>query len=69
MSLAGSADDAAKLSAVQQMWSQVGVTMKIQQLENATKAGATSNAGHFQMRDVALDQRHQRSERDHILSS
>jgi peptide/nickel transport system substrate-binding protein len=46
--LAGSADDIAELSAVQQMWSQVGVNMKIQQLENATKT-AEENAGRFEM--------------------
>ncbi len=46
--LAGSADDVSELSAVQQMWSQVGVTMKIQQLENATKT-AEEHAGHFEM--------------------
>ena len=46
--LAGSADDVSELSAVQQMWSQVGVNMKIQQLENATKV-ADENAGHFDL--------------------
>ena len=49
MALAGSADDAAKLSALQQMWSQVGVKLKIEQLEAATRL-ARYNAADFQMR-------------------
>jgi peptide/nickel transport system substrate-binding protein len=46
--VAGNADDIAELSAVQQMWAQVGVTMKIQQLENAART-ADENAGKFEM--------------------
>jgi peptide/nickel transport system substrate-binding protein len=49
MALAGSADDAAKLSALQQMWAQVGVKLKIEQLEAATRL-ARYNAIDFQMR-------------------
>ena len=49
MALAGSADDAAKLTVLQQMWSQVGVRLKIEQLENATRL-ARFNAADFQMR-------------------
>lgn len=49
MALAGSADDAAKLSALQQMWSDVGVKLKIEQLESATRL-ARYNANDFQMR-------------------
>ena len=49
LALAGSADDAAKLATLQQLWSQVGVTLKIEQLEAATRL-ARYNAGDFQMR-------------------
>ncbi|WP_342364035.1 ABC transporter substrate-binding protein [Terrarubrum flagellatum] len=49
MALAGNADDAAKLSALQQMWSQIGVKLKIEQLEAATRL-ARYNAADFQMR-------------------
>ena len=47
--LAGSADDAAKLATLQQLWQQVGVTLKGEQLEAATRL-ARYNAGDFQMR-------------------
>ncbi len=49
MALAGSADDAAKLTILQQLWSQVGVRLKIEQLDAATRL-ARYNAGDFQMR-------------------
>ncbi|WP_158747130.1 ABC transporter substrate-binding protein [Acidisphaera sp. L21] len=49
MVLAGSQDDAAKLATLQQLWSQVGVRLKIEQLENATRL-SRYNAGDFQMR-------------------
>jgi peptide/nickel transport system substrate-binding protein len=49
MALAGNADDAAKLQTLQQMWSQVGVRLKIEQLESATRL-ARFNATDFQMR-------------------
>ena len=49
MALAGSADDAAKLEALQQMWADVGVKLKIGQLESATRL-AKFNAADFQMR-------------------
>jgi peptide/nickel transport system substrate-binding protein len=49
MALAGSADDAAKLAALQQMWAEVGVKLKIEQLEAATRL-ARYNATDFQMR-------------------
>jgi peptide/nickel transport system substrate-binding protein len=49
MALAGSADDAAKLSAMQQMWAPIGVKLKIEQLESATRL-ARFNAHDFQMR-------------------
>jgi peptide/nickel transport system substrate-binding protein len=48
ITLAGFADDVAELSAVQQMWAQVGVKLKIQQLENATKV-SDENAGKFDL--------------------
>ncbi len=47
--LAGSADDNAILSTVQAMWSAVGVTLKIEQVDNATRT-ARYRAGDFQMR-------------------
>ena len=47
--LAGSADDAAKLTILQQLWAQVGVRLKIEQLDAATRL-ARYNAGDFQMR-------------------
>jgi len=37
MALAGSADDTAILSTVQQMWAQVGVKLNIEQMDNATR--------------------------------
>ena len=49
MALPASADDAAKLAALQQMWSQVGVRLKIEQLEAATRLARYNNAD-FQMR-------------------
>ncbi|UFN48319.1 ABC transporter substrate-binding protein [Roseomonas sp. OT10] len=49
MALAGSADDAAKLATLQQMWSQLGVRLKIEQLENATRQDRFNNY-RFQMR-------------------
>ena len=49
LALAGSADDAAKLTILQQLWSQVGVRLKIEQLDAATRL-ARYNAGDFQMR-------------------
>ena len=47
--LAGSADDTAILSTVQAMWGAVGVTLKIEQVDNATRT-ARYRAGDFQMR-------------------
>jgi len=49
MALAGSADDAAKLTILQQLWAQVGVRLKIEQLDAATRL-ARYNAGDFQLR-------------------
>ncbi len=49
MVLAGSQDDAAKVATLQQLWSQVGVRLKVEQLESATRL-ARYNAGDFQMR-------------------
>jgi peptide/nickel transport system substrate-binding protein len=49
LALAGSADDAAKFAILQQLWSQVGVKLKIEQLEAATRL-ARYNAGDFQLR-------------------
>jgi peptide/nickel transport system substrate-binding protein len=49
LALAGSADDAAKFATLQQLWSQIGVKLKIEQLEAATRL-ARYNANDFQMR-------------------
>ena len=49
LALAGSADDAAKLTILQQLWAQVGVRLKIEQLDAATRL-ARYNAGDFQVR-------------------
>jgi peptide/nickel transport system substrate-binding protein len=50
LALAGSADEIAIDSAVQQMWSQLGVTFKIEQVDNATRT-AKYRDGDFQMRN------------------
>ena len=47
--LAGNADDAAKVAALQQMWSQIGVKVKIEPLESATRLARFNNVD-FQMR-------------------
>jgi len=47
--LAGSADQTATLSTIQQMWSQVGIRLKMEQVDNATLT-ARYRAGDFQMR-------------------
>jgi peptide/nickel transport system substrate-binding protein len=49
MALAGNVDDVAQLSALQQMWGQVGVRVKIEQLESATRL-ARFRAFDYQMR-------------------
>ena len=49
LALAGSADDAAKFATLQQLWAQIGVKLKIEQLEAATRL-ARYNAGDFQLR-------------------
>ena len=49
MVLAGSQDDAAKVATLQQLWGQIGVRLKVEQLEAATRL-ARYNAGDFQMR-------------------
>ena len=49
MTLAGSADDQAKVTTLQQLWQQVGVTLKVEQLEGATRLART-NGYDFQMR-------------------
>ena len=49
MVLAGSADDAAKLATLQQLWSQIGVRLKGETLDSATRL-ARYNAAQFQMR-------------------
>ena len=47
--LAGSADDAAKLATLQQLWAPIGVRIKPETLDSATRL-ARYNAGDFQMR-------------------
>jgi peptide/nickel transport system substrate-binding protein len=49
MALAGNVDDVAQLPALQQMWGDVGVTLKIEQLESATRL-TRFKAGEYQMR-------------------
>ncbi len=49
MVLAGSADNAAKVATLQQMWADVGVKVKPEQLESATRL-ARYTAGDYQMR-------------------
>jgi peptide/nickel transport system substrate-binding protein len=49
LALAGSADDAAKFAILQQLWLQIGVKLKIEPLEAATRL-ARYNAGDFQLR-------------------
>ncbi|UBV44302.1 ABC transporter substrate-binding protein (plasmid) [Deinococcus taeanensis] len=52
LATSGSADDLALLTALQQMWSAVGVRLKIEQLDAATKT-ARYRANDFQMRTAA----------------
>lgn len=47
--LAGSADETAILSTIQQMWGQVGIKLNIEQLDNATRTARYRDAD-FQMR-------------------
>jgi peptide/nickel transport system substrate-binding protein len=49
LALAGSADDTAILSTIQQMWTQIGVKLNIEQVDNATRT-ARYRDGDFQMR-------------------
>jgi peptide/nickel transport system substrate-binding protein len=49
MVLAGSANDAAQVAALQQMWGQVGVRVKVEQLEGAMRLARYNNAD-FQFR-------------------
>ena len=49
MVLAGSADDQAKLATLQQLWSQIGVNLKGETLDSATRL-ARYNTAEFQMR-------------------
>ncbi len=52
LAISGNADDAALLTAVQQMWAQAGVTLKIEQVDSATRT-ARYRANDFQMRTAA----------------
>jgi peptide/nickel transport system substrate-binding protein len=52
LALAGNADEIAIDSAVQQMWSQLGVKLNIEQVDNPTRT-ARYRAGDFQMRNAA----------------
>jgi peptide/nickel transport system substrate-binding protein len=49
IALAGSADETAITTTIQQMWAQVGVNLEIEQLDNATRTDRY-RAGDFQMR-------------------
>jgi peptide/nickel transport system substrate-binding protein len=46
--IAGNADDVAKATALQQMWAPLGVRLKVEQMESATRI-AQYNAANFQM--------------------
>ncbi len=52
LAISGNADDAALLTAMQQMWAQAGVTLKIEQVDSATRT-ARYRANDFQMRTAA----------------
>jgi peptide/nickel transport system substrate-binding protein len=52
LAISGSADDAALLTAVQQMWAEVGVTLTIEQVDAATRT-ERYRANDFQMRTSA----------------
>lgn len=52
LAIAGSADDAALTTALQQMWAEVGVTLNIEQVDAATRT-ARYRANDFQMRTSA----------------
>ncbi len=52
LAIAGNADDAALLTAMQQMWAQVGVTLNIEQVDAATRT-ERYRANDFQMRTSA----------------
>ncbi len=49
LALAGSVDDSAKLTILQQLWAAAGIRLKIEQLDAATRL-ARYNAGDFQLR-------------------
>ena len=49
LALSGSADDANTLTTIQQMWSQIGVKLQIEQVDNATRV-ARYQAEDFKMR-------------------
>ncbi|MGO4574183.1 ABC transporter substrate-binding protein [Microvirga sp. 2TAF3] len=52
LALSGNGDDANNLTAVQQMWSQLGVKLRIDQVDNATRT-ARYREGDFQCRTAA----------------
>src|SRR5436190_1153646 len=52
LSLSGNADDSANLSTIQQMWAQIGVKLKIEQVDSATRT-ARYRADDFQCRTAA----------------
>jgi len=51
LSLAGDSDELAVDSAIQQMWSQIGIKLNIDQVDNATRT-QNYRAGNFQMRNA-----------------
>ncbi len=52
LAISGNADDAALLTAIQQMWADVGVTLNIEQVDSATRT-ARYRENDFQMRTAA----------------
>ena len=64
--LAGNQDEIGIATALQQMWGAIGIKLELQQVDNATRTEHYRD-GDFTMRVSALDRRHRRSERDHLL--
>ena len=64
--LAGSQDELGIATALQQMWSQIGIKLEIKQVDNATRTDQY-RVGEVHDADRRLDRRHRRSQRDHLV--
>ena len=64
--IAGNADDVAKATALQQMWAPLGVRLKVEQMESATRL-AHYNAADFQMLTSLWTNDINDPERDHLV--